>query len=367
MTQPTQTRSLIASMMRRLPATLSNLIWAAWADSESRLLAVESSVAGLAAAATYTCLSGDAVGDWVYVSAASTVAKADADDATKIPSVGVIVSKPTTTSCVVVVAGLATGLTGLTAGSLYYLSTTAGAISATAAASPNAAPVGIAITTTTMLVLPVGIVFSHLRSVTAKFGSDLIGYPDSGSKTTAATVSAALDELYVDRLTTSRSTPIHLGMWREVSAAGDVGNIAAIGGVLASDTTPILRAEATTNSWEISWATGNVDPIGCEVMVPPDLDDTAAAFLDLIVYSGSTDAATMGVASSWNGGSEVTDSADDSGTKSATRHTITATIAAADIPASSTHMTLRITPPTHATNAIQLVGANLRYQPKLLT
>jgi hypothetical protein len=86
--------------------------------------------------------------------------------------------------------------------------------------------------------------------------------------------------------------------------------------------------------------------------------------LHLAVYSGSSDAATMGVASSWDGGSEVTDSADDSGTKSATRHVITATIAAADVPASASHVTLRLTPPTHATNAIQLCSSWLSYTPK---
>ena len=194
----------------------------------------------------------------------------------------------------------------------------------------------------------------------------LFGSLASKLRSSPAAAATFILSLYTDRLSTSRGVPIHLGMFREVSATGDVGNIAAIGGVLGSDTAPILRAEATTNSWEISWATGNADPIGVQVMLPADLDDTQDAFLDLIVYSGTTDAATMGVATSWNGGAEVTDSASDSDTKSATRHTITATIAAADIPASSTHLTIRITPPTHATNAIQLHGAVLRYKPKLL-
>jgi len=109
------------------------------------------SVAALAAQGTYTCLSGDAVGDWVYISAASAVAKADADDAAKLPVIGVIVSKPTTTSCVVQTTGQVT-LSGLTAGAIYYLSGTAGAITATPV-TDNAVPVGVAKSTTVLVLL----------------------------------------------------------------------------------------------------------------------------------------------------------------------------------------------------------------------
>lgn len=326
------------------------------------------SVAGLVSDVSgMTCLSGDAVNDFVYISSASTVAKADADDAAKIPAVGMIVSKQSSTSCTVRVSGLATGLTGLTAGAVYYLSAaTAGAITATPPSAPAAVPVGVAVSTTALLILPVGVLSYVLRSATANLGADAIGYPDASSKTTATRVGAALDELYVDRLTTTRAVPIPLSNWRIVSAGGDVGNIAAIGGGLASNSDPILRGDAN-GSWEIFWAAASVVPIGVQVPLPPDFDDTGDAFVTLDVYSGATDAATMAVASTWNGGTEVTDSADDSGTKSATRHRITATIANGDIPSGATHATIRITPPTHGTDGIALVSSQLRYTPKLLT
>lgn len=109
------------------------------------------SVAALAAQGTYTCLSGDAAGDWVYISAANTVAKADADDAAKLPVIGVIVSKPTSTTCVVQTTGQVT-LSGLTAGAIYYLSGTAGAITATPV-SANAVPIGVAKSTTVLVLL----------------------------------------------------------------------------------------------------------------------------------------------------------------------------------------------------------------------
>lgn len=294
---------------------------------QSSVSSQKSDVSGL------TCLSGDAVGDAVYISAANTVAKADADDTAKIPAVGLIVSKQSSTSCTVRFNGLVTGLTSLTAGAIYYLSATAGAITATAPTAPYAAPIGLAVSTTTLFVFgSLGTAFSVLRGKGVMNATRDIGIP--------------------------------LSNWRIVSATGDVGNIAAIGGVLASNSDPILLGEATTNSWAISWAANSVVPIGVQVPIPADLDDTANVTLTLSVSSGTTDAATMGVASSWDGGSEVTDSADDSGTKSATRHPITATIAAADVPASATHVTFRLTPPAHSTDGILMYASKLSYTPK---
>lgn len=49
----------------------------------------------------YACASGLEIGEWVYVSADDTVALSDSDDLTKMPSIGVINYKPTTTTCYV--------------------------------------------------------------------------------------------------------------------------------------------------------------------------------------------------------------------------------------------------------------------------
>lgn len=154
---------------------------------------------------------------------------------------------------------------------------------------------------------------------------------------------------------------LDLDAWREVTSAGDVANIAGIGGVLASDTTPILRGDAA-ESGEISWATGNVDPIARSIALPPGFDGTRDVLLDLSVYSGSSDAATFTVETSWDGGALVADSAADTSTKSATRHIITATIAAADIPDTPSHLTIALTPTNaHATNAYQIVMSRIRH------
>lgn len=148
--------------------------------------------------------------------------------------------------------------------------------------------------------------------------------------------------------------------FREVSSGGDVGAIAAIGGHLASDTTPILRGDAAETT-EISWATGNADIIGVQIPLQPAVVGTGDITVELDVYSGTTDAATFTVETGYDGAALVSDSADDAATKSATRHTISATIAAADVPDGAKQMTLMLTPAAHATNAIQLLGCRVSY------
>jgi hypothetical protein len=165
----------------------------------------------------------------------------------------------------------------------------------------------------------------------------------------------------VEAATEQGVIPISLFDWREVDANTDVGNIVANGGILASDTTPILRGNVA-ETLEISWAAANVDPIAVHLPLPLDFDGSADVTVQLWVNSGATNAATMTVETGWDGGALVSDSASDVGTNSATTHMITATIAAADIPDAASFATLILTPPTHATDAIQLLSARLIYQ-----
>jgi hypothetical protein len=78
----------------------------------------------------YSFAVGVVVGDAVYLSAANTVDKADATDGTK-PCIGIVraIVGPVAT---VRHQGKVTGFVGLTTGALYYLATTAGAITSTA-------------------------------------------------------------------------------------------------------------------------------------------------------------------------------------------------------------------------------------------
>lgn len=156
-----------------------------------------------------------------------------------------------------------------------------------------------------------------------------------------------------------RNILLSLNDFREATA-GDVGAITANGGILASDTTPALSGTSTGISQQISWVTGNVDQILCQMALPSDFDGRDDVLLDLWVSSGTTDAATIAVTSSWDGGATVTDSADDAATLSATTHQIVCTISRDDIPDRASYVSIALVPPTHATNAIQLIAARLR-------
>jgi len=163
----------------------------------------------------------------------------------------------------------------------------------------------------------------------------------------------------------SRSIPLPIFDWREVDGTNfAVGNTAAGGGLLSSNTTPIGESGTTTaiNQF-MSWATTVVDPVAIQVPLPADFDGSQDVTVDLWVASGTTDAASFALLSSWDAGATVTDAFDDAASKSATIHKITATIAAADIADTARFCTLVIVPPAHATNAIAVHNAQLNYSP----
>lgn len=163
--------------------------------------------------------------------------------------------------------------------------------------------------------------------------------------------------------------PLSLMDFRIVSAGGDVGDTTANGGLLSSNTVPILRGDAA-ESQEIAWAATQQIIIATHQTLPPDFDGTKDVTVDLFVYTdnaggGGIEAATFTVESGFDGGALVSDAATD-GTPAITVHKVTATIAAADIPDAARNLTLILTPGTHANDPVQLVGACINYKRKLL-
>ncbi len=147
--------------------------------------------------------------------------------------------------------------------------------------------------------------------------------------------------------------------FREVTSGGAVGNIAANGGILANDTTPVMGVDASETT-SILWAAGNADLIGTQVALPADFDGSRDVSLYLTTVSaGTTNAATFTVETSWDSGTVVVDTC--TGLASATVATAVATIAAADIPDTATRLTLMLTPATHATDTMSLFAVRLRY------
>lgn len=165
--------------------------------------------------------------------------------------------------------------------------------------------------------------------------------------------------------TTQGVVELSLNDFRETTAGGAVGNIAANGGLLASDTTPVLGATAN-KAQQITWATGNTDVISIQKSLPKDFDGSGDAILELEVSSGTTDAFNVSVESVWDNGTPVVDVADDAATKSATFHTVSVTVAAADIPDAAKSVQFLLTVPAHATNAFNLLSSKLVHKKKAL-
>lgn len=150
------------------------------------------------------------------------------------------------------------------------------------------------------------------------------------------------------------------------ATTGDVGNIVANGGILASDTTPTLSGSGSTVAQVISWATGNTDQLLLDRSLPDDFDGREDALLELLVSSGTTDLASFTVLNNWDAAAaDITDTATDTGA-SATAHWISARIAASDIPDSPKKLSLGLTPAAHATNAINLHAARLTYVARIV-
>lgn len=157
---------------------------------------------------------------------------------------------------------------------------------------------------------------------------------------------------------------LSLNDFREVDVNSDVGAIAANGGLLASDTTPILRGN-TAETQEIAWAASNSDIIATQIRLPNNFDGSQDVWVELdVLGAGVTDPATFTVESGWDGGTLVSDSASDALTKAITVHRITAVIAAADIPDTAKNLTLVLTLGAHTTDVVMLQGVGISYVAK---
>jgi hypothetical protein len=184
-------------------------------------------------------------------------------------------------------------------------------------------------------------------------------------ETGLSTAETDIDALEAHQVSTDHTVNLSLFDFREVDANGDVGAITANGGILASDTTPILRGDSN-QAQEIAWVAADVDPIAIQVGLPDNFDGSADVVLECVLSSGTTDDADLAVETSWDAAAQVADAVVEAGA-SATPHVNIATIAAADVPDAADRVTIILTPPTHATDAIVLHGIKLKYTGKALT
>jgi hypothetical protein len=211
-------------------------------------------------------------------------------------------------------------------------------------------------------------VAAHIADTSAAHAASAVSIADAGSFTSTAQVEAALQEIYQSLVSIQGFVPLTLMQWREVSSMA-VGNAAANGGLLASDTTPILQPinGATDGCQELVWAASNNDPIATTVALPPDLDDTADLVLHTRIVSGGTTDAVGFTVDTWfnEGDTKVSDTSETNQT--ATWAEKITTIAAADVPAGAQTITISLTPVAHTTNTLALSAAWLEYKTKLRT
>lgn len=123
---------------------------------------------------SYTCGAGDAVGDPVRISSATTVTKALATSEAGSRVFGFISYKPTTTTCYIDHFYNKTGLSGLTVGEPVYLSDTG---TVTAAPGTYKRPIGIAYSTTAAILSAAADQTQHEPSTRALAQANLLINP----------------------------------------------------------------------------------------------------------------------------------------------------------------------------------------------
>lgn len=179
----------------------------------------------------------------------------------------------------------------------------------------------------------------------------------------------------ISTLTTSNGViPIPLTDWREV-VSNNIPNAAANGGLLATDTTPVFEFTNgdTDSSMRIRWAATNVDPIVAQVILPPDLDATQPIYFQATaIMSGLADQPVLTLDSYFTDTSLSAPTKIEDNTIAITdiAQTVTATIAAADVPDLSVgtvgYLTIEVTPASHGTDAINMYGTYIKYTKKFL-
>jgi len=196
--------------------------------------------------------------------------------------------------------------------------------------------------------------------------------PSPGSGTLSAglvgTTQLAANGVTAAKLTTTLATgyiPLPLASAREI-ATNDIINTAGDAGMLSSNTTPILQRvnAATDKQLRIAWAASNSDEIVWSFAYPPDLDDTAAVTVNLLMaMAGATNTPTVAV-SYFEGVGDTNAGGNTAAVTGTTVAKYSVTIAAGDIGAYPTMASVGLVVGAHTTDAAYLYGAWIEYTRK---
>jgi hypothetical protein len=198
-----------------------------------------------------------------------------------------------------------------------------------------------------------------------------LGIADAGNFTAQTDLEGATQEIYQHIKSIQAFMPIPLTAFREL-AAGVFINAAGNGGILATDTTPILTMIADGDAMRLAWAAANVDQIAAQMLLPPDIDLTADLVVHLLASKdGNVNNACHIDGEAYFGESDVDcfPSVSAANLLVQAKGEYTANILAADLPAAQLNynMTLVVMPEAHANDIVYLHGAWLEYKRKLLT
>lgn len=166
---------------------------------------------------------------------------------------------------------------------------------------------------------------------------NVLKLPGGSNISSVGTSDLAAGAVTAAKLSTTLKTgfiPVSLASVREITTGAFI-NAAGNGGLLATDTTPILNTinGDTDGAWRINWAATIVDAIGFQVPLPPDLDEAANVEIHLRAAMAAANDTPVISADSYfdEGDTKVED--DSTAITGATFAEYTISIAAADVPA----------------------------------
>lgn len=196
--------------------------------------------------------------------------------------------------------------------------------------------------------------------------------PSPGTGTLASgsigTTQLAANGVTAAKLTATLATgflALPLAEAREV-ATNAIQNLAAHGGILAVDSTPILERVngATDKQLRIDWAASNSDEITWSVMSPPDLDDAAAVTVKILAASaGATNSPVVAVGF-FEGVGDTNAGGNTAAVTGTTPAVYSVAIAHGDIAAAPQPWAISLVPAAHTTDAVYLYGAWIEYTRK---
>lgn len=193
---------------------------------------------------------------------------------------------------------------------------------------------------------------------------NVLKLPAGSNISTVGTSDISSGAITAVKLSTTLKTgfiPVSLASVREITTGAFI-NAAGNGGILATDTTPILNTinGDTDGAWRLAWAASNSDAIGFQVPLPPDLDEASVVEIHLRAYmAGATDTPVISADSYFDEGDTKVE--DDSPALDATPTEHIITIAAADVPAGAQTLSVELTPGAHTTDILYVTAIWVEY------